>query len=801
MIKLEAETAQLLGYRVEDNSKASSGKVASLRNGIANATGTLGFNFSGTPGTYDLYVTYHDEGDGNSKIETRVGSTLINTTLLDQNKGSSDLIVNKKVGSVALQPGQKIELKGFANGGEYARVDYISLVPAATSTPNPIPTPKPTSTPNPIPTPTISGNKSILLEAESAQLVGYRVENNQIASNGKVASFVGGGSNETGSATFNFSGASGNYNLYVAHYDENDGKGKLETYVGAQQINTTLLDKNLGSKQISATNRVEHNVGTVFLQSGNKIQIKGYENQEEHTRLDYIKLVPTSSPSPQPVSTPTPIPAPIPAPSPSPIPAPTPAPTVTPKPTPLPSPAPIPTPAPVPDPNSKVLWSDNFEGDWVKDWGASSFSGKSYATVTRESGGQFDQFLRVKYPKGSYSSPSRGGFQFTGDLDIPATDSLKLSYYVRFPKGFDPVKGGKLPGLYGGIPKSGGKIPDGTDGWSTRYMWDEKGGAFVYAYLPTSRNYGSKFSGDKEKWKLDYGQWNKMEQQITLNSPGQSNGRIQAWLDGDKVLDASGVKFRTVDRLKIDGIFFSTFFGGGDGSYATPRDQYVDFANFSVAAGDSSRTSSLGTASTLPLQRSQSTPLSAIDAAALMTSTKHTPLFTDLVDLRKFDLDKAGQPNGQVSLTFKVNAKDLAGDDQSVGLYEVANAAGAVRDPRTGKLIQPGDANYAKAALQQRLPEFELADGSIVTDEVEPGMLLAPYLISDGTVEEFLKTGGEVSGTEPQAYFTFAQANPGMVEPMQMFSYSGSNFGAQGRGQTGMSDVAIQVGIDAAAIA
>jgi hypothetical protein len=799
MLKLEAENAQLMGYRVENNSQASGGKVASLRNGIANATGTLGFNFSGTPGTYDLYVTYHDEGDGNSKIETRVGSTLINTTLLDQNSGTSNLVINKKVGSVPLQPGQKIELKGFANGGEYARVDYISLVPKTTSTPTPRPTPNSTSTP------VVLSNKTILLEAESAQLVGYRVENNQIASNGKVASFVGGRSNETGSATFNFSGTSGNYDLYIAYYDENDGKGKLETYVGANRINTTLLDKNLGSNQISSTNRVEQKVGTVGLKPGDKIQVKGYENQGEHTRLDYIKLVPNASPSPQPVSTPTPIPAPIPTPLPSPIPtpAPTPNPTVTPKPTPLPSPAPIPTPAPVPNPDSKVLWSSNFEGDWVKDWDASTFSGKSYASVTKESGGQFDQFLRVKYPKGSFSSPSRGGFQFTGDLDIPATDSLKLSYYVRFPKGFDPVKGGKLPGLYGGIPRSGGKIPDGTDGWSTRYMWDGNGGAFVYAYLPTSRNYGSKFSGDKEKWKLDYGQWNKMEQQITLNSPGQSNGRIQAWLDGDKVLDASGVKFRTVDRLKIDGIFFSTFFGGGDGSYATPRDQYVDFANFSVSAGGSSRTASLGTASTLPLQRSQPNPLSAIDDAALMTSTKHTPLFTDLVDLRKLDLDKAGQPDGQVSLTFRVNPKELVGEDQSVGLYQVANAAGAVRDPRTGKLIRPGDANYAKAALQQRLPEFELADGSSsITEDVEPGMLLAPYLISDGTVEEFLtKTGSEALGTGPQAYFTFAQANPGMVDPMQLLSYSGSNFGAQGRGQSAMSDVAIQVGIDAAAIA
>jgi len=48
-------------------------------------------------------------------------------------------------------------------------------------------------------------------------------------------------------------------------------------------------------------------------------------------------------------------------------------------------------------------------------------------------------------------------------------------------------------------------------------------------------------------------------------------------------LRAAGLTFRTVPTLRIEGLFFSTFFGGGDASWATPRDQYADFAGFELA--------------------------------------------------------------------------------------------------------------------------------------------------------------------------------------------------------------------------
>ncbi|MEW6496163.1 MAG: polysaccharide lyase, partial [Cyanobacteriota bacterium] len=76
--------------------------------------------------------------------------------------------------------------------------------------------------------------------------------------------------------------------------------------------------------------------------------------------------------------------------------------------------------------------------------------------------------------------------------------------------------------------------------------------------------------------------WHHLDQEVVLNQPGQSDGRIRVWVDGEKVLDKGGLIFRTTENLKIEGILFSTFFGGGDSSWATPKDVYADFADFSV---------------------------------------------------------------------------------------------------------------------------------------------------------------------------------------------------------------------------
>jgi hypothetical protein len=194
--------------------------------------------------------------------------------------------------------------------------------------------------------------------------------------------------------------------------------------------------------------------------------------------------------------------------------------------------------------------------------------------------------LRTSYPEGSASrgmdGAPEGGMQAYMALPAPV-EVLDLTYQVRFPEGFDFVKGGKLPGLYGGTEHSGGDTPDGTNGLSTRYMWRTGGEGEVYAYLPTSQDEGTSLG--RGCWKFTPGEWTTLRQRVQLNSPDAPDGRISVWQDDRLVLDKGGLQFRTTDQLQVEGLFFSTFFGGGDESWASPTDQNVDFAGFTLAEG------------------------------------------------------------------------------------------------------------------------------------------------------------------------------------------------------------------------
>ena len=241
--------------------------------------------------------------------------------------------------------------------------------------------------------------------------------------------------------------------------------------------------------------------------------------------------------------------------------------------------------------NTSVVWSDGFHtNDWMQHWSVRKNGdwGLKNITVRATPSDQFSNVLRVRYPANSASpmvarktGAPVGGAQFFADLGMQPQNALRLSYYLRFSKDFNFVKGGKLPGLFGGTATDGREIPDGTNGFSTRYMWRKNGDGEVYAYLPTSSEHGTSIG--RGNWRFKPGTWHHVEQEVILNQPGKKDGRIRVWVDGKQVLAEDKVTFRSTDKLKIEGIFFSTFFGGGTPAWATPKDVYVDFADFSVS--------------------------------------------------------------------------------------------------------------------------------------------------------------------------------------------------------------------------
>jgi len=74
--------------------------------------------------------------------------------------------------------------------------------------------------------------------------------------------------------------------------------------------------------------------------------------------------------------------------------------------------------------------------------------------------------------------------------------------------------------------------------------------------------------GDIWNWLDGYGgilvkdRWTCLEQYVKLNTPGQKDGILRAWVDGRPAFERTDLRFRNVDRLKIERVWMNVYHGG-----------------------------------------------------------------------------------------------------------------------------------------------------------------------------------------------------------------------------------------------
>ncbi|HSI63143.1 MAG TPA: hypothetical protein VLE43_08485, partial [Candidatus Saccharimonadia bacterium] len=161
---------------------------------------------------------------------------------------------------------------------------------------------------------------------------------------------------------------------------------------------------------------------------------------------------------------------------------------------------------------------------------------------------------------------------------------------VRFSKDFDWVKGGKLPGLCGGPDNvSGGRPATGTNGFSARLMWrrDGRGEAYLY-HKNQPENYGDSvpFPAD---FRFPTDTPVHVRLGVTMNTPGKRNGSVRVWIAlGDEkekfMVERTDLEWRTVDTFGVDSLYFETFHGGSDVSWAPKKACWAEFEGMAVSA-------------------------------------------------------------------------------------------------------------------------------------------------------------------------------------------------------------------------
>lgn len=181
---------------------------------------------------------------------------------------------------------------------------------------------------------------------------------------------------------------------------------------------------------------------------------------------------------------------------------------------------------------------------------------------------------------------SSGGISSRIPLTEKPVVAACLQYQMFLPEDFTFMRGGKLPGLYGGPADmqhsnaSGCRDRDDDDGWSMRLMWREGGTGEAYGYLadPLQR---CGTSIDRGAWIFPRNQWITLTLLVQMNNQSEHDGIMMIWLDDRLVINRLDLNYAAKGHNDgVQGLFLSSFFGGNGAQWAPVTAQSLMLRRF-----------------------------------------------------------------------------------------------------------------------------------------------------------------------------------------------------------------------------
>ncbi len=244
--------------------------------------------------------------------------------------------------------------------------------------------------------------------------------------------------------------------------------------------------------------------------------------------------------------------------------------------------------------DSNVIFFADFQSsDWANQWSL----GQPLTTVDKDNKNKFKPLLgkavRVKIPEGGNGAMDvRYNFKHETGKE---PEEIYFRYYLRLADTWNQKQeGGKLPGISGtyGVAGWGGRTSDGYNGWSARGAYSftvadnnplaglHPIGSYCY-HADLEDRYGDIWIWNKGyRGFLENNRWYSIEQYVKLNTPGEKNGVLKAWIDGELAFEKTNLRFRHTDTLKIDEIWMNVYHGGTSPS---PYDQHLFIDNVVIA--------------------------------------------------------------------------------------------------------------------------------------------------------------------------------------------------------------------------
>jgi hypothetical protein len=127
-----------------------------------------------------------------------------------------------------------------------------------------------------------------VVEAENMNLNNYNVDNNGFASGGKVIKLAAGA---TGSAAYTFTGFTGERDIKIFYFDENDGAVTYKVYVNGNEVANWTANQNFGSADPNDATKTTETIEGVMLKNGDEVKIEAVQNSGEWGRIDKIEFI------------------------------------------------------------------------------------------------------------------------------------------------------------------------------------------------------------------------------------------------------------------------------------------------------------------------------------------------------------------------------------------------------------------------------------------------------------------------------------------------------------------------------
>ncbi len=182
---------------------------------------------------------------------------------------------------------------------------------------------------------------------------------------------------------------------------------------------------------------------------------------------------------------------------------------------------------------------------------------------------------------------------------LPRSDMYYWRFYRQYEAGYQFTCESKAFSLYAHNPITftlpAGQRPDGTNEVScflqmmpncwydnrahVERCFDpqgvyDRGEPVLYCYhLDQPTGYGEKFRQNVgEPRYITGGQWTDFQMMMKLNTPGQADGEIKLWINGELKMHHNTIRFRTVPELQLNAVALGGYIGG---TCTSVRDQKI----------------------------------------------------------------------------------------------------------------------------------------------------------------------------------------------------------------------------------